>query len=80
MSIFSGIDFKQPIFQIALAVSLVGVVGVILFALVYSIVTGTPLSPAISNLIAFLLGGGLTATGGQLGVSHYARGQGSITQ
>jgi predicted RND superfamily exporter protein len=75
MNILAGIDFKQPVFQIAIAISLVLVVGVILFAIVYSILTGSPLSPAISNLIAFLLGGGLTATGGQLGVSHYARGQ-----
>jgi hypothetical protein len=75
MSILAGIDFKQPVFQIAIAISLVLVVAVIIFAIVYSILTGTPLNTAISNLIAFILGGGLTATGAQLGVSHYVRGQ-----
>ena len=77
MDILSGIDFKQPAFQIALAASIVLIVGLIVFAIVYSILTGTPLNPNISNLIAFLLGGGLTAGGGQLGVSHFERGQGT---
>lgn len=79
MDILSGIDFKKPVFQVALAASMVLVVGLIVFAIVYSILTGTPLNPAISNLIAFILGGGVTATGGQLAVSHYARGIESTT-
>lgn len=74
MAIINNLDLKQPAFQIAFAVCIVLTVGVILFALTYSIITGTPLNPAVSNLIAFLLGGGLTATGGQLGVNHYTSG------
>lgn len=77
MNILSTIDFRQPVYQVAIAISLVLIIGLIVFAIVYSILTGTPLNSAISNLIAFLLGGGVTATGGQLAVSHYIRGASS---
>lgn len=68
---------KSPPAQVALACALVLTVGVIVFALVWSIVTNQPLNPIAGNLIAFLTGGGVTLIGGQVGAHHVTSG---ITQ
>lgn len=60
--------------QIAMAITAVLVVGAVVFALVWSIVTGQPLNPVAGNLIAFLTGGGVTLIGGQLGAHHIESG------
>jgi hypothetical protein len=68
---------SRPI-QIGVAVGVVLIIMVALFGVVWSIITGLPLNPVISQLIAFLTGGGLFAVGGQVGATHYAQGANSV--
>ena len=75
-ALFTEWATSRPI-QIGVAIGVVLVIAVVLFGVVWSIITGTALNPTIAQLIAFLTGGGLFAVGGQIGATHYAQGVGS---
>lgn len=60
--------------QIALAASLVLVVGTVMFALVYSIWTGQPLNATASNILSLMIGAASYGIGSQSGAKHFQNG------
>lgn len=65
---------STPTAQVTFAVCTVLIVGTVLFALVYSILTGTSLNPVASGILSFILGVASSLLGGQWGVSVYGSG------
>lgn len=60
--------------QVAIAASLVLVVGTVMFALIWSILTGTPLNATASNILSLMIGAASYGIGSQSGAKHFQNG------
>ena len=69
----SGLINNKPM-QYALAASSVLVVGVVVFALAWSIIQGTPFNPVASTVLSFILGTASGLLGSQAGATIHSRG------